>query len=80
MMFSRESLLAGALLSYGPDYKHIFYRAASYVDKIYKGDKPTSMPVEAPEKFEFCVNMKTAAELGLEIPPSLLSRADELIE
>jgi putative ABC transport system substrate-binding protein len=80
VVFSRESLIAGALMSYGPDYKSIFRRAAFYIDKIVKGEKPADLPVEAPTKFEFFVNLKTAKSLGIELPPILLTRADEVIE
>ena len=80
MVFSRESLVAGALISYGPDYKNIFSRAAVYVDKIIKGEKPADLPVELPIKFEFFINLKTAKSLGIDIQPTLLARADEVIE
>jgi putative ABC transport system substrate-binding protein len=70
----------GGLLSYGPDYVDIFRRAASYVDRILRGEKPGDLPVQFPTKFEMVLNLKTAKALGLAVPPSILLRADERIE
>ena len=70
----------GGLLSYGPDQADILRRAASYVDRILRGEKPGDLPVQFPTKFEMAVNLKTAKALGLAVPPSILLRADEVIE
>jgi putative ABC transport system substrate-binding protein len=79
-VYSRETVDAGALLSYGPSNYRIFRASGAYIDKILKGAKPVDLPVEQPTKFEFIVNLKTAKALGLDLSPILLSRADEVIE
>ena len=77
---SRGSVAAGGLMSYGPQLRDLFRRAAGHVDRILKGAKPGDMPVEQPVKYDLVINLKTAKALGLTLPPSLLRRADELIQ
>ena len=76
----RAYVEAGGLMSYGPNYPDLFRRAADYVDKILRGTKPGDIPVEQPTKFDLVINLTTAKALGLNVSPSLLARADEVIE
>jgi len=76
----REAPLAGGFMSYGPNFSDLFRRAGGYVDKILRGARPQNLPVEQASRFELVINLKTATALGLTIPPSLLLRADQVIE
>jgi putative tryptophan/tyrosine transport system substrate-binding protein len=78
--FERSFVIAGGLLSYGPDRIDNFRRAATYVDRILKGEKPADLPVQTPTKYETVLNFKTAKALGLTVPETLLARAEEVIE
>jgi len=78
--YERNFVAAGGLISYGANFVDQYRQAASYVDRIFKGEKPGGLPVQAPTKYELVINLKTAKTLGLTIPQSVLSRADEVIE
>jgi putative tryptophan/tyrosine transport system substrate-binding protein len=77
--WSPEFVEAGGLMTYSVSITDLFRRAATYVDKILKGEKPANLPIEQPKKFEFIVNLKAAKQIGLTIPPNVLARADKVI-
>jgi putative tryptophan/tyrosine transport system substrate-binding protein len=76
----RTAVVGGGLISYGPDQIDVIRRSGSYIDRIFRGERPAELPIQAPIKFELVINVKTATALGLDVPPSLLARADEVIE
>jgi putative ABC transport system substrate-binding protein len=80
MYIQRELVEAGGLISFGPNYQDLFRRAADHVDKILRGAKPADLPVEQPTKFDLVINLITARAIGVTVPPTLLTRADEVIE
>ena len=80
MFTNRDYVMAGGLMSYAPNFSEMFRHAAQYVDKILEGANPADLPIEQPTKFELIINLKAAKAIGLAVQPTLLSRADEVIE
>jgi putative ABC transport system substrate-binding protein len=80
MFHSKESVAAGGFIAYGPNLPDLFRRAAGYVHRILQGTQPADLPVEVPTKFDLAVNLKTAKALGIELAPTFIARADEVIE
>jgi putative ABC transport system substrate-binding protein len=78
--FERSFVAAGGLVSYGPDFSALYRKAAGYVDRILKGEKPADLPVQAPTKYETVINLRTAKALGLTVPQAWLAATDEVIE